>query len=274
MISSWSRLSVFVLACVLAGSHLAAAPQDRSSAPLHFEVATIKPSQALSGATGDCYNPGVDLTNGAKDNLIPRGRCLIHSATLRRLIGYAYHIPATRLSGGPVWADEVRFDVDAKAEDATATHAELSAMLQTLLTDRFKLRFRRETKDIPGYALRVASNGAKLRASTRADDVSSIKVQVARGSKRTESADALNKLTAQKTSMAQFASALTYLPGIATAPVINETGVPGFYNFEFSWEPGESLSSVLQRQLGLRLVAQKVPADYFVIESAEKPSEN
>src|SRR6516162_2986053 len=215
-----SRLSVIVLACVLAGSHLAAAPQDRSSAPLHFEVATIKPSQAPSGATGDCYNPGVDLTNGAKDNL-PRGRCLIHSATLRQLIGYAYHIPATRLSGGPVWVDDVRFDVDAKAEDATATHAELSAMLQTLLTDRFKLKFRRETKHIPGYALTVASNGAKLPASTRADDVSSIKVQVARGSKRSESADALNKLTAQKTSMAQLASALTYLPGIATAPVIN-----------------------------------------------------
>ena len=74
--------------------------------------------------------------------------------------------------------------------------------------------------------------------------------------------------------MAQLASALTYLPGIATAPVINETGLAGFYNFEFSWEPGESLSPVLQRQLGLRLVAQKVPADYFFIESAEKPSEN
>ena len=59
-----------------------------------------------------------------------------------------------------------------------------------------------------------------------------------------------------------------------TAPVINETGPPGFYNFEFSWEPGESLSPVLQRQLGLRLVAQKVPADYFFIESAEKLSEN
>src|SRR5262245_49895384 len=130
---------------------------------------------ALSGATGDCYNPGVDLTNGANDNLIPRGRCLIHSATLRHLIGYAYHIAATRLSGGPVWADELRFDVDAKAEDAAATHAELSAMLQTLLGDRFKLRFHRETKDIPGYALVVAPNGAKLQASAGAEDVSSIK---------------------------------------------------------------------------------------------------
>jgi uncharacterized protein (TIGR03435 family) len=272
MISSWHRLSAIVLACMLAGSHLAAAPQAQSSAPVHFEVATIKPAQTVSGSRGDCYNPGVDLTNGANDNVIPRGRCLIHSATLWHLIGYAYHIPATRLSGGPIWADELRFDVDAKAEDAAATHAELSAMLQTLLADRFKLKFRRETKDIPGYALVVASSGAKLQASTGAGDISSIKVQVARGSKRTESVDALNKLTAQKTSMAQLANAMTYLPG--GAPVINETRLQGFYNFEFSWEPGELLSPVLQRQLGLRLVAQKVPADYFFIESAEKPSEN
>ena len=274
MISSWSRLAGIVLVCVLAGSHLAAAPHAQSSAPLHFEVATIKLAQALSGATGDCYNPGVDLTNGAKENLIPRGRCLIHSATLRQLIGYAYHIPPTRLSGGPAWAGEARFDVEAKAEDAAATHAELSAMLQTFLGDRFKLRFRRETKDIPGYALVVASSGTKLQTSTSAEAVSSIKVQVARGSKRTETPEGLNKLTAQKTSMAQLASALTYLPGIATAPVMNETSLTGFYNFEFSWEPGESLSPMIQRQLGLRLVAQKVPADYFFIESAEKPSEN
>jgi uncharacterized protein (TIGR03435 family) len=274
MISSWSRLSGIVLACVLAGSHLAAAPQARSSAPLHFEVATIKPTQASGGSTGDCYNPGVDLTNGANDNLIARGRCLIHSATLRQLIGDAYHIPQTRLSGGPAWVGEARFDVEAKAEDAAATHAELSEMLQTLLADRFKLRFRRETKDIPGYALVVASNGGKLQPSTGAADISSIKVQVARGSKRSESPEGFNKLTAQKTSMAQLASTLTYLPGIASAPVINETGLAGFYNFEFSWEPGESLSPVLQRQLGLRLVGQKVLADYFFIESAEKPSEN
>jgi uncharacterized protein (TIGR03435 family) len=113
-----------------------------------------------------------------------------------------------------------------------------------------------------------------LKIRTRADDISSIKVQVARGSKRTESPEGVNKLTAQRASMTQLASALTYLPGIASAPVNNETGLPGFYNFEFSWEPGESLSPVLQRQLGLRLVAQKVPADYFFIESAEPPTEN
>jgi uncharacterized protein (TIGR03435 family) len=167
MNSSWHRLLGIVFACMLAAAHLAAAPQAQSSVPLRFEAATIKPTQVPSGSSGDCYNPGVDLTNGANDNVIPRGRCLIHSATLRQLIGLAYHIPSARLSDGPIWTGEARFDVEAKAENAAATHAELSAMLQTLLADRFKLRFRRVMKDIPGYALVVASNGAKLQTATR-----------------------------------------------------------------------------------------------------------
>jgi uncharacterized protein (TIGR03435 family) len=56
--------------------------------------------------------------------------------------------------------------------------------------------------------------------------------------------------------------------------VIDQTGLVGFYDFAFSWEPGESLPAVLQEQLGLRLEAQKVPVDFYVIDSAQKPAEN
>ena len=44
--------------------------------------------------------------------------------------------------------------VEAKAENpSTAKEAELKQMLQTLLTERFKLRFHHESKDVPGFAL-------------------------------------------------------------------------------------------------------------------------
>jgi len=42
----------------------------------------------------------------------------------------------------------------------------------------------------------------------------------------------------------------------------------------FHGEPSESISAVLQEQLGLRLEPQKVPVEFYVIDSAEQPSAN
>src|SRR5690242_18998411 len=77
------RLAAAVLFAVMNALNVSAAPQARSSSstPLHFEAATVKPTRVLSGVRGHCHDPGVDLSNGAKYTLIPRGRCLIRSAT-------------------------------------------------------------------------------------------------------------------------------------------------------------------------------------------------
>ena len=57
-------------------------------------------------------------------------------------------------------------------------------------------------------------------------------------------------------------------------PVMDKAGLTGVYDIRLSWEPGESMNAVFQEQLGLRLEAEKVPLDYFMIDSAEKPTEN
>ena len=62
--------------------------------------------------------------------------------------------------------------------------------------------------------------------------------------------------------------------GFAGAPLVNETRLDGVYDFKLTWESGQSLSGPLQGQLGLRLESRKVPVDYFIIESAEKPAPN
>jgi hypothetical protein len=134
---------------------------------------------------------------------------------------------------------------------SAATPEQLSLMLQNLLADRFKLKFHRETREVPGYALVVAKNGPKLKENKNAN---------------------LNTIMAQKTSMSQLANTLTNLPD--NVPVVDKTGLLGFYDFTLTWEPGESVSAVLQEQLGLKLESQKVPVDFYVIDSAEKPSEN
>ena len=81
--------------------------------------------------------------------------------------------------------------------------------------------------------------------------------------------------------------------------VVDKTGLPGNYDFALQWTPdesqgasfrgpdtvpqgsapsadpsGPSLFTALQEQLGLKLESQKGPVEIYVIDHAEKPSEN
>src|SRR5689334_4993236 len=66
----------------------------------------------------------------------------------------------------PGWSGG-RVNIEAKAEDpSTATESQLQTMLQTLLTERFRLKLHRESQQADGYALVVGRNGSKLKVST------------------------------------------------------------------------------------------------------------
>jgi uncharacterized protein (TIGR03435 family) len=80
--------------------------------------------------------------------------------------------------------------------------------------------------------------------------------------------------------MAEFAEQLTQLRGI-DFPVIDRTGIPGVYDITLKsaaralLEPdGPSLLTLIQEQIGLKLVSAKDPVEVFVIDHAEKPSVN
>ena len=80
------------------------------------------------------------------------------------------------------------YDVDAKLDDSLAAkfaklrcgsffngnceyRGQMLSMLQSLLAERFKLRVRRETKQLPVYALVIAKGGPKfLHASFSTED--------------------------------------------------------------------------------------------------------
>ena len=65
-----------------------------------------------------------------------------------------------------MYLGDERFTVQAKAENPLkTTESELYAMLPALIVDRFQLKFHREDKDLPGFALVVAKNGPKLQAT-------------------------------------------------------------------------------------------------------------
>jgi uncharacterized protein (TIGR03435 family) len=69
-------------------------------------------------------------------------------------------------------------------------------------------------------------------------------------------------------------------------PVVDKTGLAGTYDYDLKFAPEDapidspnykfgSIFSAIEEQLGLKLVRQRVPVDYLVIDHVERvPTEN
>ncbi len=235
-----------------------------------FDVATVKATRPAPGAAIGLFT-------------FPGGRISATQLTLRNLISQAYGIQDYQLSGGPAWANSERWDVvgqPAPGSEAskfnppsikTAPTSEMLEMLQTLLVERFRVKLRKETKQGSALALMV-SERPKL---TPANDRDAFAV-VCYG--RTGKAERPDYLCAENASMDLLAKRLA---SEFKRPVINRTGIEGTFDFKFEYAgslaegaPGPSLATAMQDALGLKLVGIKTMVDSWVIESAERPSEN
>jgi uncharacterized protein (TIGR03435 family) len=228
-----------------------------------FEVASIK-QHVFAGGGGRL---GMSISGS---------RVTVSIMTLSRLIALAYDVKTYQVSGGPSWAGDsaTTFDIEAKAE-GTPTTDQAHVMLRSLLADRFQLKLRRETKDLPVYDLVIAKNGPKMKESA-AD---------AQGSQSMRGTPAgPRRMTYTKMTMERFVSGLANDAG---RPVIDKTGLTGNYDFTLEYTPdgtpqgnqadaanGPSIFTALEEQLGLKLEPSKAPTEILVIDHAEKPSEN
>ncbi len=110
--------------------------------PQAFEVASIRPHQ------GPLRNIGGYSISGPRLSLEGYNEIL--------LVMEAYKLKRYQLTlASPnVPVDDTFYDISAKAEGGGApTRDEFRQMLQTLLADRFKLKFHREMRETPVYAL-------------------------------------------------------------------------------------------------------------------------
>jgi uncharacterized protein (TIGR03435 family) len=122
-----------------------------------FEVVSIKPT-----------DPNLNIRGGG-----PRGdRYVMTGATLRMLVQQAYANPNVQgamleIVGGPAWMDSDRYNIEAKADcsGGVISREQLLLMLQSMLEDRFQLKARVETRELPVYNLVVAKEGLKMKAS-------------------------------------------------------------------------------------------------------------
>src|SRR5215468_4638352 len=146
-------IRTIVLTAVLASAAIHGHCEDIAKPPA-FEVASITPCPP-----GTPPPPGEH--NGMVQFTFPGGRFTAKAYTLKFLMEWAFGILPAQHSGGPSWLGEDRYDIMAKAA-GNATDREMKLMAQALLIERFKLKFHRETKEVPVLILTVGKNPPKL----------------------------------------------------------------------------------------------------------------
>jgi uncharacterized protein (TIGR03435 family) len=174
-------------------------------------------------------------------------------------------------------------------------------MIRTLLEDRFKLTVRHETKEMPVYALTVASGGPKLTtfADGSCDSLARMSPVTPPGQK--PSCQRIFGVNPQShfymlgngLTLDEFAQLFN---GVFERPVVNQTGLSGVFDLrldsamEFTTfckeppacdkllgVPADSpplIFDAIQQQLGLKLESTKAPVERLVIDRIERPSEN
>jgi uncharacterized protein (TIGR03435 family) len=125
------------------------------SAHLSFEAASLKPTASPSSP-----GPIMRRMSGGPGSNDP-GRFTYTNVTLKLLVQMAYNLKEFQVEG-PAWIDGEGYDLIATMPQGT-TQEQAAQMMQTLLAERFKLQFRRETRQLPQFALVVGKGGCKMK---------------------------------------------------------------------------------------------------------------
>lgn len=238
-----------------------------ADAVLKFEVITVKPS--------DPNRPGKLFTI--------RGRHLMTiNTTMNDMVTFAYGLHVKQIIGAPEWFATEKFDLDGVPEaEGRPNTRQMKELIQSALTDRFKLTFHHDQKELSVYALAVAKGGPKMTETIHQPN--DPKNFLFRG---------LGQLMVTNSTMKDFCDGMQ--SAVMDRPVVDHTGLTARYDFNLNWTPDDSqfamfgprptpkddpnappsLYTALQEQLGLKLEATKANADVFIIDHVEKPAAN
>ena len=228
------------------------------------------------------------------------GRFEIRRATMLDLVRLGWVVQPDKIIGGPAWADLDHFDILAKAP-ANASSADLRAMLQNLLADRFNLKVHKDTKPMPAFAVVVVpgkkprlkesdGNGApgcKPQSSSSGEGRGQVMFSGPDGVTTTFSLSPGNLITynCRNVTMPAFAAAMRGFFGanLGPNPVSDETALKGAWDFELQFSFGMngpmaaqagaeriSFADALEKQLGLKLEKREVPMPVTVIDSVNQ----
>ena len=243
----------------------AQAPGSARPASLQFEVASIK--RNLSGSTDD------------RMTVAPGGRLVASNIPILTLIRNVYRVQYSQLAGGPDWLANDRWDILATGASA-ANMQEMLERIKALLHDRFKLAVHTEMRDAPHYALVMARGDRRPGPLLHQDPTDCLALLP--GDPRCAATRAGGALRMSGATLRDVAFSLSRM---LDRPVVNETGLPGAYKFELTWDPNSgsvnraaddrvSLFTALREQLGLALESRNGPVEFLIIDAAERPVED
>ena len=237
-----------------------------------LDVATIKPSKP--GAQGKGF--GFQGTHFRTFNF-----------DVNDMIAIGFGLHAKQIIGAPDWLATDLYDVDGVPDvPGRPNIKQMGDILQKLLVDRFALKFHREQRELPVYAIQVAPGGPKMKETAAApNDPQGFGFR------------GLGDLVVRNMSMKDFAFGMQ--SAVTDRPVVDQTGLTGRYDFTLKWTPDDSqfaqfrgavppqppaagdnpnappsFYTATQETLGLKFTATKAIDDVIVIDHVEKPSAN
>ena len=247
---------------------------------------------------------------GASMRWTPAGDFTAVNQPVRVLLNFAYMLPLFQVQGMPDWFTTERFDVSAKAPAGLAMEPLVEVrgqLLRSLLEDRFKLKARLVTREVPAMILTLARTDGRLGPQMRRSDVDCEALAAARGRGAAPAAvvpppgprepvcnlggSSGGTICGRAVTMERLTQGLS---GVYQRPVVDRTGLEGRYDFDLLFTPDNpkgpgvafgntcaapagdrpALSTAMQEQLGIRIRAGDAPAEVLVVDSAERPTDN
>ncbi len=270
-----TRFILLLIACAAWARSQAADPASPK-----FEVASVKPSGPHSVRNREGGPGSRDPTHYS-----------FRSATLQDLIVEAWTVQYFQISSKSA-VDKDRFDVIVNVPEGS-TRDQFRLMMRNLLAERFQLKTHIESKDFPAYELVIAKSGLKLKESGSAPE----------SRKPAACKEGFPALPSGPGLIANYSTSGTYqlvcvrgqqqsgsaLGGMLRTPdeepIVDKTGLTGKYDFtlEYTIDPSGArpagdvdppvapgIFTAIQEQLGLQLIARKLPFDLVVVESFER----
>jgi uncharacterized protein (TIGR03435 family) len=277
--------------------------QTAAGGKISFDVASVKQNKSGPPPSGDKVNSNFSL--GPSDFYSANGG--LFSATnlpIANYIGFAYKLMGNQTqsleSQLPKSISKARFDIQAHAPGNT-TKDQMRLMMQSLLTDRFKMAVHTEKQELPIYALvldKPRKTGPQLRPHS--DDPPCSAFTLSPSARFADGSPAacgvfLTLLetrrahtSARNVTLSLIAGSLPF-PGMGAFDrlVVDKTGLGGDFDLTLEWTPegapatnaqadesGPTYLEALKDQLGLKLESTTGPVDVLIIDHVEEPSPN
>jgi uncharacterized protein (TIGR03435 family) len=260
---AFSAFFVFLLIFIASASSIAqtsASSADTATAPVTFDVVSVKPARPDAGTAFYWRNTGNGFsTTTTVENLIQNAWSFVLEDQIVNLLG---------------WAKSDKFEIAAQMDpEMYAAFRKLSdheqdlhwnRMMQAILEDRFHMQSHSESRVLPAYALVLTKGGPKLKPSSAQGGGWS----TGRG---------------RITGHLDMSTLADFLSTVLVRIVVDQTSLKGEYDISLTWTPddqrglpdsGPSLFTALQEQLGLRLQPTKAPVASLIVDHIEKPSAN